>query len=397
MADRRKGVILGFLIGAAVSVIFVFGFLAGNAFGRHQATSEADLSNPDVRDFLAAYRLVTQQSYFRPLNSHRLVYAAIDSMLSATGDPHTVFLSPGENRTANQELNGAGFSGIGAIVVPADRTLKVLALVPGGPAARAGLHANDVLTAINGRSVAGMSADAAIGRIHGPPGTHVRLTVRRGATNTLVVRVKREQIAPITAYPRVLRHHLGYVQILSFGVSTADEVERSLRSLRADHVRGLIIDLRGNPGGYVDAAQHIVSELVPRGIVAYEEQSRHHLTALKVIPGQQILSVPMAILVDGGTASAAEITSAALRDNAGAVLLGTRTYGKGSMQSVYTLADGSTVRITDRLWLTPGKRSISHVGLAPNILVSAVDPSHPGNADPQLRAAEQYLSHHVTG
>jgi carboxyl-terminal processing protease len=151
------------------------------------------------------------------------------------------------------------------------------------------------------------------------------------------------------------------------------------------------VDLRGNPGGYVSAAQDIVSMFVSSGVVAYERSSDGSVQPLQVEPGRKLTSVPVAVLVDRSTASAAEITAAALRDDDGAVLVGTRTYGKGSMQSVYTLSDGSSLHITDKLWLTPKKQSIQGRGLAPDVRVSSG--TRPGR-DPQLSAAEQYLAGH---
>jgi carboxyl-terminal processing protease len=392
MNVRRAGLFVGLTAGLILSLVFVLGFVAGTVFGRHEVSSGADLSDPNVRDFVSAYNLVTEQSYYRPFNKHELVYAAIDGMLNATGDPHTIFLSPPENRTASQELNGAGFSGIGAVVVPAGKTLHVLAPMPGSPAARAGIRAGDALIAVDGTRVSRLTSGQAIARIHGPTGTVVRLTVVRGKSAPFTVNVKRAKIAPITAYADMLPHHVGYVRILSFGDDTADQVTRSLRILRADRARAIVVDLRDNPGGYVEAAQQIVSDFLSSGVVAYEKRTHQDMSSLPVLTGHRVLQVPIAVLVNAQTASAAEITAAALRDEAHAVLVGTRTYGKGSMQSVYSLADGSTVRITDRLWLTPRKKSISGVGLTPNIVVRRAPSARQG--DPALIAAERYLLRH---
>lgn len=388
MTRPRLGLTIGLLIGLIVSVIFATGLLVGAVVGRNSASSP-DSSDPNLRDFLAAYHLVTQQSYYRPFNRHQLVYAAIDGMLSATGDPHTLFLSPPQNTSADQQLNGNGFSGIGAVVLPSQQSLEILSPVPDAPAARAGLQAGDRIIRINGQSVVGMTD--AIGRIHGRTGTTVRLTVVRSHGRPFVVNVVRAQIAPITAYARVLDRHVGYLSIESFGDTTSDEVTRGLATLQQAHVRALIIDLRANPGGYVQTAQNIVSQFLSHGVVAYEKRADHSLVALDVIPGKQTVHIPLAILVDDQTASAAEITAAALRDEAHAVLIGTRTYGKGSMQSVYSLSDGSTVRITDRLWLTPRKQSISQVGLRPDHPVDRGLTNIPAGSDPAILTAERYL------
>jgi carboxyl-terminal processing protease len=391
MNARRGGLFLGFAIGALLSIIFAVGFVAGAAVEQRRVASSVDSSDPNVREFLYAYHLVTQRSYFRPFDKHHLVYAAIDGMLAATGDPHTLFLSPPQNQAADHQLNGANFSGIGAIVVPYHGDLQVVAPLPHTPATAAGLKANDLVTRIGGVSVSTMSGDGAIARIHGRTGSTVVLTVVRGHSRPFTVRVKRAQIPAITAYGRMLPHAIGYVQILSFGDTTNSEVAQALAQLPTRHLRGIILDLRGNPGGYVDAAQGVVSQFLTHGTVAYEEGTNHQLQALPVLPRKQAPRVPLAILVDADSASAAEITAAALRDNHRAELIGTRTYGKGSMQSVYSLADGSSIRITDRLWLTPDKRSIGNVGIKPDLYVTETGIVTGGSNDPQLTAAERYL------
>lgn len=391
MTQRRAGA-MGLLIGLVLSCTFSIGFGAGALFDRH-ANGGVETSNSDVRDFLSAYNLVTQQSYYRPFNKHQLIVAAINGMFSATGDPHTVYLQPDQNKAAQTQLNGSRFSGIGAIVVPSGAALQVVAPVPGSPAMTAGIKPGDLILRIDGRSVSGMTGGGAIGRIHGRTGSVVHLTIRRGNGTPFVVSVTRRQISAITAYGRPIAHGLGYVQIFSFGADTARQVASALHALAAAHVRGIVLDLRQNPGGFVDAAQSIVSQFVSGGTVAYEQNRDKSLTPLNVLPHKQIVSVPVAVLVDDGTASAAEITAAALRDNMHARLIGTRTYGKGSMQSVYSLADGSTVRITDRLWLTPHRKSIARVGLLPDQIVQDRTAAGSPGGDPQLAAAERYLEH----
>jgi carboxyl-terminal processing protease len=387
--SSRKAIPIGLLVGALLSLVFAVGFVSGTIFTRG-GQAAGNTSDTNLRDFLTAYHLVTN-SYYQPVDRRRLVYAAIDGMLSATGDPHTLFLSPSENTVADQQLNGVQFSGIGAIVVPDRGSLQVLAPLPHSPASLAGMRAGDIVVEINGVPVSRLSGSDAIGRIHGPAGSTVRLTIERANRLPFTLLVKRAHIPPITAYGRVLDHHLGYLAILSFGNTTDREVGDALALLQAQHVRGIVIDLRQNPGGYVDSAQEIASRFLSHGVVAYERGSDHHLRPLPLINNGPVVHLPLAVLVDSATASAAEITAGALQDSHRAVLVGTRTYGKGSMQSVYSLADGSSIRITDRLWLTPDKHSIQATGIRPDIAVA-------GGAsigrDPQLLAAEQYLQGH---
>ncbi|GAC1320741.1 MAG: S41 family peptidase [Chloroflexota bacterium] len=390
MISKLGTLSLSFLLGVALSAVFVIGFTAGTLFGTSRSAADSTSSDKNLKDFLTAYHLVTQRSYYRPFDRRHLVYAAIDGMLAATGDPHTLFFSPQDNQVANRELNGVQFSGIGAIVVPFHGQLQVVAPLPKTPATEAGLHAGDIVTRIDGLAVSAMSGSTAVARIHGRAGTVVRLTVVRSHGAPFVVPVRRAQIPPITAYGTLLSHGLGDIRIASYGDSTSGEVADALAFLVKHHVRGIVLDLRGNPGGYVDAAQRVVSQFVSDGAVAYERGAGKSLTPLSVVKQSFVTNLPVAVLVDGGTASAAEITAGALRDHKRALLFGTRTYGKGSMQSVYALADGSTIRLTDRLWLTPNKHSIQQIGLQPDVQIAPSN-SIDASRDPTLRAAEKYL------
>jgi carboxyl-terminal processing protease len=389
MTRLRNSFGLGLSIGLLVALIFGLGAVTGMFLERNRSGAISS-SDHDLQDFLSAYQLVTRQSYNQHLNRRQLIYAAIDGMMSATGDPHTTFLPPQEQQIASQELNGSNYAGIGAIVVQEGSRLRVVAPLPKSPAAAAGLQYNDIITRIDGTDVAAMKDGSAVNRIHGKTGTTVRLTVLRG-NRVLHVRVKRAEIPAVTAYAHPLPHHLALLSIFSFGSGTVSDVRSALAVPQVRAARGLIVDLRGNPGGYVSAAQSIVSMFVNTGVVAYERSSDGSLQALPVQSGQRHVTAPVAVLVDRSTASAAEITAAALRDDDHAVLVGTRTYGKGSMQSVYNLSDGSSLHITDKLWLTPTRKSIQGRGLAPDLPVS--DAAGTGG-DPQLRAAESYLIEH---
>lgn len=391
MTRLRNSFALGLSIGLVVALVFGLGAAAGVLLDRSRSSSVSS-SDHNVQEFLSAYQLLTQQSYNQHLNRRQLIYAAIDGMMSATGDPHTTFLPPQQQQVASQELNGTDYAGIGAIVVQNGSNLRVVAPLPNSPASAAGLRYNDIITAINGKPVSKMQNGTAVDRIHGKTGTQVRLTLLRGS-RSVDVTVKRAEIPAVTAYAQPLPHRLALLSVFSFGAGTASDIRSALSLPLVRHAHGLVVDLRGNPGGYVSAAQSVVSMFVGSGVVAYERSSDGSIQALRVEQGQKLVSQPVAVLVDRSTASAAEITAAALRDDAGAVLIGTRTYGKGSMQSVYNLSDGSSLHITDKLWLTPTKHSIQGRGLTPDVEVSA---SPASGEDPQLAAAERYLVRHRT-
>ncbi len=391
MTRLRGSFLLGLTIGLAVALVFGVGAATGVVLDRTRGGT-VSASDRNLQEFLSAYQLLTRQAYNQHLNRRQLIYAAIDGMMSATGDPHTTFLPPQEQQIASQELNGSDYAGIGAIVVQEGKKLRVMAPLPHTPAARAGLQFNDLITKIDRTPIGAMPNGTAIKRIHGKAGTIVKLTVERGH-RTFIIPVTRQEIPAITAYARPLPGHLALLSIFSFGSGTAPDVRAALEMPQVRNARGLIVDLRGNPGGYVAAAQDIVSMFVGSGVVAYERSSDGSVQTLPVERGRQLTHLPVAVLVDRSTASAAEIMAAALHDDAHAVVVGTRTYGKGSMQSVYTLSDGSSLHITDKLWLTPSKQSIQGRGLTPDVDVPSS--TSPGG-DPQLRAAADYLAHHAT-
>jgi carboxyl-terminal processing protease len=377
-------------LAAVVTIALGVGFAAGAAVGRATAAplivvpeelQRANLVQP-FNDLFQAYHLLTTQSYYAPqLNRKTLLYAAINGMMSGgTGDPHTIFLSPQDTTAAQAEMNGS-FDGIGASV---DVTAHGLVVVPlaGSPAARAGLRSGDVIVRIDGHDVTVMNGDEAVTMLRGPAGTRVTLSVQRsGVHGLLTVVVTRGHIT----VPNVVSRMIGaiaYLKIAQFGDTTASDVVAALRGLMAHHPRGLVLDLRDDPGGFVDTAVTIDSQFLPQGrVILWEQNGQRHLEAPVRSAGTGlVLSTPLAILVNDGTASAAEITAGALQDYRRATIVGIQTYGKGSVQQEFPLDDGSSLRITTHLWLTPHQRLIQNRGITPDVTVdSPVSDGSPGD------------------
>ncbi len=345
----------------------------------------ADLAQP-FADFFQAYHTVTTDSYYAPLpDRKRLIYAAINGMLmSGTGDPHTLFISPQENTQAQGALDGQ-FEGIGAYVDATTRGVTLIPL-PGSPAARAGLRAGDLIVRIAGRDVTTASEDAVVTLLRGAAGTRVTLGVERtGVHGVLTVVVVRGRVTVPSVVARPIGN-IAYLRLTQFGATTGREASRALRALLARHPRGLVLDLRDNPGGYVNTAIDVNSQFLPAGrTILWEENGKGQLDApLRSLGGGQALTVPLAVLVNDGTASAAEITAGALQDYRRATIVGATTYGKGSVQQDYPLADGSSLRITIRLWLTPHKHLIQNRGITPDIALDS--PVADGSARDARRA-----------
>ncbi|MGH2343610.1 MAG: S41 family peptidase, partial [Chloroflexota bacterium] len=335
-----------------------------------------------------SYEHLNSDSYWRPFDGKQLLYAATSGMVDTATlpkDSHTLFFPPVASQAATAQLNEGTF-GIGANVVMGKTGLLIIAPLFDSPAEKAGLRQDDVIIAVNGRNIVKMNQDDAVNLIHGDKGTVVTLTiVRSGVAKPFPVKVTRGNIPDVLVSKT---GHVGYIEFSVFGQQTASEVHGALAQLLAEHITSLIIDLRDNGGGYVETAQAIAGEFLPKGSVLFWERTNQgggHFSdaATKVTTTGIAQKLPVVVLVNGGTASAAEIFAAALREHGRAKTIGVRTYGKDTVQEVLNLPDGSSLRITIHQWLTPEKHSISG-GFTPDIVVS--------QPDAQLPRAIQYLS-----
>ncbi len=317
-------------------------------------------------------------------------YGAIRGLVAAVEDPYTVFLEPQPARLEADSLSGE-YGGIGVGITQNERGEIVLSPYRESPAAEAGLLEGDVLLEVDGEELtATMTLDDVAARVRGPVGSAVALVIRRATGQVLSVTITRQVIALPSTDWRIVdgQPQVGLIAIHRFTDKTPQEVRQAIEELRALGALGLVLDLRNNGGGILDAAIDVAGQFLSGGVVMYETQP-NQTERIYTAPAATGWAddAPLAVLVNGGTASAAEIVAGALLDRGRAPLIGQPTFGKGSVQVIVPLSDGSSLHVTARRWFTPSRRDLHTVGLPPTI---AVEPASHGG-DPELEAAVLYL------
>ena len=340
-----------------------------------------------------SWRLIKDQFYGDLPQSPALVHGMIRGMLQSLNDSHTILVEPQPARLEQNNLQG-NYGGIGA-KVEAKNGAIVLLPFPGGPAARAGVLANDALLKIDDKDLAldATTEDVEI-LLRGDIGSTVKLTVHRvGESGPIELGIKREKIDIPTVQYRVLDNGIAYVQVTLESADTAKEFENALTDLGKKNPKGVILDLRNNPGGlFPDPVLEIAGEFLPSNSPVVLEHYRDG--SEKTYPargGHLAADLPLVVLVNGGTASDAEILAGALQDSGRAVLVGEKTFGKGSVQSLHELSDKSVLHITIATWFTPKHNQIDGTGLKPNVAVPLTADDTAKGVDPQLDRAVEYL------
>ncbi|MFN8665294.1 MAG: S41 family peptidase, partial [Thermomicrobiales bacterium] len=307
-----------------------------------------------------------------------LDYGAAQGMMASMPDDYTVFLEPLEGAPLREELAGE-YEGIGVWVEHPEGRFTIVSPISGSPADRAGLLPGDVIVAADGTKLEGLENDAAMSLIRGPAGTSVNLSIEREGTAPFDVEVKREEIIiPAVVYETVAEGTIAHITVAIFGDNTTKELDAALKRAKEDGVSGIILDLRGNGGGWVTSAQEMIGRFVPadKGPALYQDAHLNQEDDLEAEPieggGEDTFETPLVVLTDGGTASAAEIVSGAIRDYGRGKLVGEPTFGKGLVQRVHDFDDGSSARITFARWLTPNKTPIPEDGIKPDIVMPFV-------------------------
>lgn len=375
-------------------LIFGFGLASGFALATLTGQRPPDEVSGEAGILWQTFNLLQREYYARPLNGRELVYAAIRGMVQSVGDEYTVFLAPQQAKEVRSSFEG-NYEGIGIFVELRDGLPTVLSPMPGTPADRAGLRPGDAIVAVDGRPTHALPLDQVISWVRGPSGTQVTLTIRRlGRNETFDVTVTRERITAPAALAHILDGQYAYLRLTVFNERTVPELDRALADVLAKDPKGVILDLRNNGGGYVDSAQQTLGRFLESGVAFYEDTDPGPggIVEMPVKPGgPKAYGVPLVVLVNGFTASAAEIVAGALQDHGRAVLIGERTFGKGSVQRVHDFQDGSSLRVTWAHWLTPSKRDITAQGIMPDIILPLQGQAFTLDEDPHVLRAVEFL------
>lgn len=327
------------------------------------------------------------------LDAHKLFYGAIDGMLAATGDPYTTFFDPQENKEFQEDISGT-FEGIGAEMGIKNDILTIIAPLEGTPAEKAGLISGDKILKIDGKSTVNMPLEEAVGKIRGEKGTEVKLTIfRNGDEESREILVKRDVILVKSVRFEMKENGIAYIRVNRFGDDTEKEFRSAVRQTLDKKAAGLILDMRNNPGGFLETSIELASLMLPGGtIVVMEENADGVRKELKARGGDALSGLPTVVLINEGSASASEILAGALKDNRDDVtLVGKKSFGKGSVQELIPVGRDTSVKITVARWLTPDGHQINDVGIAPDIEVNLTREDADNDRDPQLDRALDIL------
>ncbi len=321
-----------------------------------------------------------------------LTRAAIRGTLNALGDPYTSYMDPDDFFQANSRLEG-DYEGIGAWVDPNGEYLTIISPMPGSPAEKAGLQPGDEILKIDGEDMTGIDGNLVIRRVLGPAGSEVLLSIRReGESELLDIRITRGRIIIPSVDGRMLEENIAYIQLFQFADKTRDDMRQYLTDLLAQNPKGLILDLRNNGGGYLNTAIEVASEFIGSGDILYEVYGDGRRDTFTAIRGGVALEIPLIVLVNGGSASASEIVAGAIQDYERGLLVGTTTFGKGSVQNWVPLSsEDGAVRVTIAYWYTPDNRLIHETGLVPDVVVEFTEEDMEAERDPQLEKAIELL------
>jgi carboxyl-terminal processing protease len=376
--------------------VFVLGINIGN--GRISwRSSGQNGSLPNQLNYSSVNQVyqILKSQYYNKLTTTQLLNGLKNGLVNATGDPYTEYFNPSQAKAFNSELNGS-FSGIGAeLGEDSSDDIEVIAPLANTPASMAGLQPKDIITAINGKSTSSMSVDTAVDDIRGPSGTKVTLSIVRNGSQQLTFTITRANITVPSVNYKILSGNIGYIQITQFSDDTSGLAQKAAQTFQQDHVKGIILDLRDNPGGLVNAAVNVSSLWLPAGQTIMQEKTGNTVIQSYQSTGNDLLNgIPTVVLINAGSASASEITTGALHDNGDAYVIGVKSYGKGVVQQIDNLSGGAELKVTIASWYRPDGQNINHIGITPDQTVQITSSQSAAGQDPQEAAALAWLAKH---
>jgi len=391
------------ILGIVILILFVF-TLGWHVGANQERQKSIDISNNssnsistsgekvDMKLFWDVWGILASK-YVDPqaLDFREMVYGSIKGMVYSLNDPYTTFLTPKENKEFQNSLEGT-LEGIGAELTLRNDLITVVSPLKNSPAKKAGLQPEDVILKIDGVDVNEYTFEQAVMKIRGPRGSKVILTIsRKGHNEPIDLTITRETIN-VSSVEWKMIEGIALIELNQFGTKTKDEFSKTISEMLPKRPKGIILDLRYNGGGYLDGAVDIVSEFIEKGkVVSVKKRNPEEDEVIYVNGKARVANTPLVVLINKGSASASEIVAGAIQDYGRGKILGEQSFGKGTVQEVENLIDGSSLRITVAKWYTSNNNNISEVGIKPDIVVERSVDDMSSNKDPQLDAALEYL------
>ncbi|MFE4239939.1 lmo1851 family serine protease [Peribacillus butanolivorans] len=341
-------------------------------FGDEKVESLAPDKHSEFEKLYSTYDTI-KDNYYEEIDQDKLVDGAINGMIKALDDPYSAYMDKKEASSFHESISSS-FEGIGAEIQEQDGKIMVVSPIKGSPAEKAGIKPNDIILSVDGKSVEGLSSSEAVLKIRGEKGTKVELSISRaGESEPIDLTIKRDTIPIETVYSEMLDDGVAKIQVTSFSEHTVQELETALNDMSKKDMKGLILDLRGNPGGLLDEAIDMASLFVPNGEVVLQVEDRSGKKVVQKSKNNGELKIPVVVLIDDGSASASEIVAAAVSESADIPLIGVKSFGKGTVQTAEPFDDGSNFKYTAAKWLTPEGNWIHKKGIKPDIKVNLPD------------------------
>ena len=381
------------LITIFVLVSIISGFIFYNVRANGKTNEEEIFAN--LEPFFEALNLIRFEYVKKDIDLDKVIQGAIRGMLKTLDDPYTRYMDPQALKREQEDMFLGRFGGLGIIISIKDEQLTIISPIEDTPAYRVGIKAGDRIVEIDGKTTEGMGLDEAVNILRGEKGSEVTLGIKRENIDELLeITIIRDIIEVKAVKKEVIGrdNNIGYIRITTFNINTEPELEEVLNEFKKDNdIKGIILDLRNNPGGLLDSAIEVASKFIKKGPVVHIKD-RDGIVATIESRGNKYPEWPLFVLVNEGSASASEIVAGAIQDYERGKLLGEKTFGKGVVQQVFNLQDGSGIAITTSEYFTPSERSINHIGIEPDILV---EPTEDSEQDMQLNKAIQFLEEEI--